>query len=587
MLAFLNRKKSVEYFFVIVGYLFCVLFLTYPLASNFTSAIAGDPVDSYYFTWNHWWFKKAIFELHTSPFFSDFLFYPYGFDAGASFENFIVTIPGVLLQFIFTPTVAYNILIVALLISACLTTYALIKYLVRDRLVSFLGGVMFGLSPYMLARAESHLNLLTTFAIPLFFLFLIKCLNKDKSKNIWLLAASTLLIALSSYYYLLFTVLLLPIFLLIWWAVLRTNKTEIKKHLSRIFSALLLAALFILPFSLPIIYPYLAGESRVAPVQEFNQYPADLAYFTLPHIENPIFGPVTQVFDVLQINENVIFVGFFELILLFFGILIRKKLGSRSKIWYWFVIFPFLFSLGSSLVIFGIPTKFPLPYSALIQLPFFSAMRGPIRMSVFMMLAITVIVSIVLTKLAKVLNIKPRLRVLLFLLFLLIILAERITPFHINKTNVSPFFHYLKEDKNSQAILYLPISTGVLPGSNYFQMTHQKKATSGLINHLSQTESTLDFFAKDETFNLFRCSYTDSPSTSTAPTPPEQLFRRLNQSDIQYIVIYKPPLSLLYFGQPVCRDLTQSINNYFADLRPFYEDLDITVYKTSKIDYLK
>ena len=55
------------------------LVLSHPLALHPASTILDDgTLDCFQFTWNLWWVRTALLDLHTNPFFTHYLFYPQG-----------------------------------------------------------------------------------------------------------------------------------------------------------------------------------------------------------------------------------------------------------------------------------------------------------------------------------------------------------------------------------------------------------------------------------------------------------------------------------------------------------------------------
>src|SRR5512133_52146 len=55
------------------------LVLSHPLPLHPASTILDDgTLDCFQFTWNLWWVKTALVDLHTSPFFTRWLFHPQG-----------------------------------------------------------------------------------------------------------------------------------------------------------------------------------------------------------------------------------------------------------------------------------------------------------------------------------------------------------------------------------------------------------------------------------------------------------------------------------------------------------------------------
>ena len=62
------------------AYALLALLLTWPLAAHLTTAVPGLPGDNWQQYWNVWWVKRALLELHQSPYHTPALFHPAGAD---------------------------------------------------------------------------------------------------------------------------------------------------------------------------------------------------------------------------------------------------------------------------------------------------------------------------------------------------------------------------------------------------------------------------------------------------------------------------------------------------------------------------
>ena len=75
-----------EYLLLLIVYLAIALVLFWPSTLNITTTVPAGRVgvnaagtgDVYLFLWDLWWLKYSLFSLHTSPYFTQFLYYPVG-----------------------------------------------------------------------------------------------------------------------------------------------------------------------------------------------------------------------------------------------------------------------------------------------------------------------------------------------------------------------------------------------------------------------------------------------------------------------------------------------------------------------------
>ena len=136
---------------------------------------AGLSGDAQLFMWMLGWVPYSITHGQ-NPLFTDFLIYPTGANL---FWTLIPILPGLVLapfMALLGPVAAYNLAMTVALAGSAWCAYFAINAFVDDRLGAFLGGLLFGFSPYMLAHALGHLNLVICFTPPLAMLLLAELL---------------------------------------------------------------------------------------------------------------------------------------------------------------------------------------------------------------------------------------------------------------------------------------------------------------------------------------------------------------------------------------------------------------------------
>lgn len=183
--------------------LFFVLtvFFCFPLVLHPAGHLAEEPMgDKGTNLWNLWWVYYALFHLHQSPLWSDFVFYPWGCDLRfhtLSLANGIIALP---VTALFGPVVAYNFLfflwtwLTGVFASLWTKKWGLSTY------GSVFLGFMAAFGPYRWSH-QIHLNLFSTAWLFITFYFVECYLEKESKRDLFLLSLSWIITALTDWYY--------------------------------------------------------------------------------------------------------------------------------------------------------------------------------------------------------------------------------------------------------------------------------------------------------------------------------------------------------------------------------------------------
>ncbi len=177
----------------LVAYLVLALVLTYPLILHFTTYVAGDGSDDPALAWNLWWVPYSILQLHSSPIYTQHMFYPIGLDLAFYTLTYLNAFLAVPFQYASNLVAAANI---NLLLSFGLSgfgTYLLVKYLFQvsgfrfqeeghktdnwklETLSAFAAGAVYAFSSNKLLYASlGQFNIASSQWIPFYVLFLLK-----------------------------------------------------------------------------------------------------------------------------------------------------------------------------------------------------------------------------------------------------------------------------------------------------------------------------------------------------------------------------------------------------------------------------
>lgn len=581
--------------------------MTYPLIFNINSSFpaAGD---TYAFVWNLWHTKQTIFQ-GTSPFFSNYIFYPNGVSLAfhdLTMFNSLLSIP---LQLIFNLTTVYNLLFLLSFILTGFGAYLLVFYLTKDRKASFIAGLLLAFFPYHFAHI-THLSLLSMEWIPFFVLYFIKTFEEKNIKNSIFSAIFLTLTALSHWYYLIFLILFVIVFIVYNFFHRRSNVLN-RKFIKYFILMFLLFGILTSPF----VYPMLIDNEfqSTNTLDSSIAHSADLAAFFVPSETHSIFGKYVEYFY-NSINsydgklygtmeESTVFIGYLTLILVFYALTRKNK---KIRFWLLCTFIFFILSLGPALHFNGlikIPVEglgldkiiqkiepninkdalemlkhnigIPLPYIIFNFIPFFNIIRNPSRFVVMLMLPLAVIVGFACSdifnkiKHKKIFN-RYSLENILFLIFCLIFIFEFISiPLLTSSADIPSFYSIIAKDKEDYAIIEIPLCYDTLSAYTpeirlfeYYQTAHNKKLLCGSISRYP--ENSFDFIRE----NPFIYSLSHPEITYTNITVPIDF---LKQNKFKYVIIHKNYLN---------EDELLNLNNLLRNsLQLQYQDNEMIVYR--------
>jgi hypothetical protein len=482
-------KKWLSHIYALFGYTFLSLVLTYPLTWKIFRAIPGNRGDDLQHLWNLWWIKKALLDLKTTPYWTDYIFYPTGTTLAyhtLTLFNGLVSIP---LQMVFSQIVVYNLLILASFILAGWGTYLLVNYLTENKIASFLGGLVFAFSPYHSIHVQcGQLNLASVQFIPFFVLYLLKTFKEKSKKNIFLAALFLFLASLSSWYYSVYLILFAFLFLIY---NLFSQKFRIRKFIGSFLLILILFSLLISPFICPMLKEYFSGATYME-APDYTRLSADLTSFFIPYFAHPFFkNYVAGIYRKFSVDPY--FLGYTVIFLCLYALL--KVEPKKTRFWFISILFFFILSLGPYLHILGkVYKNIPLPHLLIQNIPFLKVARSPNRFSLMLYLSAAILVGYSCTHLFSKLSAPPkagrrqarwRMRFTALLFSSLILFEFLSIPFWIPENMDAPnFYKEIGQEKADYAILELPFSDNNYINARYmyYQTVHQKKILDAYIS---------------------------------------------------------------------------------------------------------
>ena len=498
--------------YVAVAYAALTFVLTYPAAVHLGDRMIGDGGDGLQFAWDLWWMKRALVDLHTTPFHTDAIFHPSGVSL---WLHTLTPLNGVLslpLQAVLPLVVVYNAFVLASFVAAGCGAFLLAREETGSLSGAFVGGMVFTFSTYHFAHARGHLNLTCCQWLPLFALFVLRALRRGRRKDgAW----AGLLLALNGYtdpYYLLYAALLGPILVAAHWR----QRGNTRAVLASLGAAVVVGALLTAPYVLGMIGA--ARTERFLGAHDAKIFSADLTSYFVPNGVSS-FGEMTHALWTKwsgNATENACFVGFSVLALLVLA-LYRDPL---TRGWGAVAVVFFLLSLGPELRIGGQATGIALPYAVLQRVvPFLDLGGVAVRMNVLVELSAAVLVAHACKFLAA--RWIP-------LVGLMIAIERLALPYPTRVLTVDPFYRDLARDAEPYGLLDL---TTPSPASMYFATLHEKSIVAGMVARLPARAQRFI----DETPLLPTLLYGAPPPPGDPPAMARAMCERLK---IRYVIAH-------------------------------------------------
>lgn len=502
------------------------------------------------------------------------VYYPSGVDHFKAYEASLMYLLALPFMLIFkNPILANNLVILFGFVTTALATYALVFYLTRSRNAATFGGLMFGLSPFMLVRSTQHPHFLLAFGLPLVALFVIRFIETPQAKTGLALGLAVFFTGLASWYYLVCAL----IFIALAFALYAKKIQGKTKPILVTFAAVLTGTL------LPALPMLLSGNVTVlsSSLDYLDKLSTQLANVILPHALTSVLGAFTKstydafpsVFaDGPNYFESTSYIGLPVIALLALLYIYRRAIQIPfAKLWVTSAAVFGLLALGTSLKL-GFAT-IPLPYRILVHYPPFSFLRSSNRFIIITLLATTVLACYFLKFLPKLISRRTLLAAATLALASLLLIERWIYPYPLIAPQISGFYYHLAYDKAKYAIADLPIDIPGFSVYNLYQTVHGKPIVSGHFFYPAFTKKTFEFIYQNPLLAHTLC-YSNSVSDN-APIVPTEVYDHFRKANVRYLVLHPQILE----GTPGCQDIKAVLYNFFLTQKPIFRDRDVSVYE--------
>ena len=371
---------------ILLGFALATAVLTWPLCAHFTTQIGGGYGDHYQTLWGMWWVRKALVDLHQSPYFSSWVHWPLGMPM--VFETFdlpdcLIAIP---LWGLLPPLAIFNVIE---FYSYPLAGYFFYRFALEllevehigadrprfRRAAAVAGGALFTFAPYHFGHALGHMHIVAYEWIPLYFWMLVRALHRAERR--WPILAALALAAVStaSWYHLLFCVVLTLPYLAYVGIFERSARAW-----PTVRNALLLGATY-LAIMWPLFAAMIAAKNAEAwdGAHDPNIFSADLLEFFVPNDSQALGSSFRNFYMRWSGNtaENCDYLGYGALLLALLGA-IRFR---AARFWLLVCACGVLLAMGPHLHVNGVADMNVLmPYGWLLEkIPLLNFTGVPVR----------------------------------------------------------------------------------------------------------------------------------------------------------------------------------------------------------------
>ncbi len=203
------RRLALTHGRALLAYAAVAVFFNWPLPLHLGSRLTGQITgDTGVYVWNTWHFRHAIL-THRNPLFTNQIL-SLTAPVDLSLHNYtlfanILTFP--LVPF-FGVTAAFNVVYLAIVTLTAWAMFVLARHVIGRTAEAWLAGVLFGFSPFLVARSEAHFSLVAAAPLPIFMLALMRLSRRLDARDAAIAGATVAWAAMCDVYYGVFCVLI-------------------------------------------------------------------------------------------------------------------------------------------------------------------------------------------------------------------------------------------------------------------------------------------------------------------------------------------------------------------------------------------
>ncbi len=206
----MSPSRSSAHVRALLGYGVVALLFNWPLPLHLGSQLTGRITgDTGVYVWNIWLFRHEIVAHHRFPLFTqEILSMTPPVDLSLHNYTLFADVLAFPLIPIFGVTASFNVIYLAIVTLTAWTMFVLARTVIGRNAEAWLAGLMFGFSPFLVARSEAHFSLVAAAPLPVFMLALMRASRRLTLGDAALAGAAVAWAAVCDAYYGIFCVLM-------------------------------------------------------------------------------------------------------------------------------------------------------------------------------------------------------------------------------------------------------------------------------------------------------------------------------------------------------------------------------------------
>jgi len=269
---------------VVLGYAGLAVLMTWPVAGHLATRLpgVGPGTDTDHFVWGFWLLDHSL-RHGLDPRATDLLFWPQRVSTLNHTMAWLSALASLPLQRAAGLVAAYNLVALGNVVANAAALYLLCLALVKRRGPAFVGGLVFGFSPYFVTRLHDHANLLCAAPLPLVALCGWLTVSRGRARDVVGLAVAVTLAGLADWYYLVFAVVLLVTLWVARNALVEPGPLTWSQQALRLGLTAALSGALLAPLLVPLLEVQQTGRGLSVPDGERDRYRTEPTDYLRPN----------------------------------------------------------------------------------------------------------------------------------------------------------------------------------------------------------------------------------------------------------------------------------------------------------------